>query len=175
MFSNLKSIIENTGYNGCLKAKSRSHQEISKGKTERVKVQKSKVDAPSPNPNSDENGNEEEPGERSASKRMRSRSHRSSQKSEKIETGKTKGDSNISSTEKRRTRNKVSLTNQNLRSFVESKLSLYRDESDSKYNGLIKILADPGFLQFCYLLIKGKPGNMSKGITNETLDGISYE
>jgi len=175
VFSNLKSVIENTGYNGCLKAKSHSCQEISNAKAKREKVQRSKVDTPNPNPNSDENGTDEEPEERSASKRMRSRSHRSSLKPEKVQPGKAKGDSSDSPTEKRRTRNKVSLTNQNLRSFVESKLSLYRDDGDTKYNGLIKILADPGFLQFCYMLIKGKPGNMSKGITKETLDGISYE
>jgi hypothetical protein len=58
--------------------------------------------------------------------------------------------------------------------FVMSRLEQYKDENN-KYNGIIRILADPGFLQFCYMLIKGKPGNMSAGITRETLDGISYE
>jgi len=55
-----------------------------------------------------------------------------------------------------------------------SRLEQYKDENN-KYNGIIRILADPGFLQFCYMLIKGKPVNMSAGITRETLDGISYE
>jgi RNA-directed DNA polymerase len=45
---------------------------------------------------------------------------------------------------------------------------------DGKYNGIIRILADPAYLQFCYMLIKSKPGNMSRGLTKETLDGISY-
>jgi hypothetical protein len=58
--------------------------------------------------------------------------------------------------------------------FVTSQLERYKD-NDGKYNAIIRILADAGFLQFCYMLIKGKPGNMSKGITKETLDGISYE
>lgn len=53
-----------------------------------------------------------------------------------------------------------------------SQLERYKD-SIGKYNALIRILADAGFLQVCYLLIKGKPGNMSKGMTKETLDGIS--
>lgn len=44
-----------------------------------------------------------------------------------------------------------------------------------KYNGIINILADPLFLQACYLEIKSKPGNMSKGITHETLDGIDLK
>ena len=44
---------------------------------------------------------------------------------------------------------------------------------NSKYNRIINILLNPLFLQACYLEIKSKPGNMSKGITNETLDGIN--
>lgn len=43
---------------------------------------------------------------------------------------------------------------------------------DLKYNGLINIIADPIFLWACYDAIKSKPGNMSQGITHETLDGI---
>ena len=57
--------------------------------------------------------------------------------------------------------------------FVTSKLDQYKTKG--KYNGIIRILADPGFLQYCYMLIKGKPGNMSVGTTKETLDGIEYE
>lgn len=58
--------------------------------------------------------------------------------------------------------------------FVKSQLGLYTHK-DGRYNGIVRILADAGFLQYCYMLIKGKPGNMSKGATKETLDGISYE
>jgi len=170
VFSYFKSIIGNSDYDGSLKAKSHSRQEIPK-----EKVQKSKVNLPDPAPNPEKkNGEDEEPEERSASKCMRSRSRRSSEKPERAKPGQAKGDSRVSPTEKQRTRNKVSLTNQSLRSFVESKLNLYRDKDD-KLNGIINILADPGYLQFCYMLIKGKPGNMSKGITKETLDGIKYE
>jgi group II intron reverse transcriptase/maturase len=55
-----------------------------------------------------------------------------------------------------------------------SRLEQYKN-SEGKYNAIVRILADAGFLQFCYMLIKGKPGNMSKGITKETLDGITYK
>jgi hypothetical protein len=73
------------------------------------------------------------------------------------------------------TKSKVSqlVSGQTLRTFVQSKLDNYKNK-DGKYNGIVRILADPAFLQFCYLLIKGKPGNMTKGITCETLDGISF-
>jgi group II intron reverse transcriptase/maturase len=43
------------------------------------------------------------------------------------------------------------------------------------YNGIINILANPFFLQACYLEIKSKPGNMSKCIPDETLDGINQK
>lgn len=66
------------------------------------------------------------------------------------------------------------VSNQSLRMFVTSKLEQYKN-IDGKYNAIIRILADAGFLQYCYMLLKGKPGNMSKGITKETLDGISFE
>lgn len=58
--------------------------------------------------------------------------------------------------------------------FVISQLEQYKN-IDGKYNAIIRILADAGFLQFCYMLIKGKQGNMSRGVTKETLDGITYE
>lgn len=44
---------------------------------------------------------------------------------------------------------------------------------DNMYNGLINIISNPLFLQGCYNEIKSKPGNMSKGTTPETLDGIN--
>lgn len=43
---------------------------------------------------------------------------------------------------------------------------------NNQYNGLINIIADPTFLWACYDSIKSKPGNMTRGITSETLDGI---
>ena len=65
------------------------------------------------------------------------------------------------------------ISNQNLRTFVQTKLDCYKNK-DERYNGIIRILANPGFLQFCYLLIKGKQGNMSIGATEETLDRITF-
>lgn len=44
---------------------------------------------------------------------------------------------------------------------------------DGLYNGLINIIANPEFLKSCYNEIKSKPGNMLKGINDETLDGIN--
>lgn len=106
-----------------------------------------------------------------ASTSKRGRSPHSS-KEPKIPNSQTKGDSVNSSNLKQGSRSMVS--NQNLRMFVTSRLEQYKNK-DEKYNAIIRILADAGFLQFCYMLIKGKPGNMSRGITRETLDGITYE
>jgi group II intron reverse transcriptase/maturase len=108
----------------------------------------------------------------SASTSKRRRNSHSSPEPKIPNSRKTKGSSEKSPIRKQGSRSMVS--NQNLRMFVMSRLEQYKDENN-KYNGIIRILADPGFLQFCYMLIKGKPGNMSAGITRETLDGISYE
>ncbi len=40
---------------------------------------------------------------------------------------------------------------------------------------LHKLMSDPALLEYAYNQIKSKPGNMTPGITPETLDGISYE
>jgi hypothetical protein len=45
---------------------------------------------------------------------------------------------------------------------------------DGKFNGIIRIIADPLFLAECYRSIKSNPGNMTKGTTGETLDGITW-
>lgn len=90
----------------------------------------------------------------------------------KIPNSQAKGGSVKSPSLKQGSRSMVS--NQSLRMFVTLKLEQYKNK-DGKYNAIIRILADAGFLQYCYMLIKGKPGNMSKGITKETLDGISVE
>ena len=58
--------------------------------------------------------------------------------------------------------------------FVLSELGQYKDRN-GKYNGIVRILANAEFLQYCYMLIKGKLGNMSPGIRKETLDGLTYE
>ena len=46
-------------------------------------------------------------------------------------------------------------------------------KGNGTYNGLIRIISDPQFLQGCYNEIKSKPGNMTKGTDNSTLDGIN--
>ena len=61
-----------------------------------------------------------------------------------------------------------------LRRVVSKQLNLYRDPKHGNlYNGIIRIIADPKFLLECYKLIKSNPGNMSKGTTNETIDGFN--
>lgn len=54
-------------------------------------------------------------------------------------------------------------------------MNKYR-KADGNYNGLIRILTNPLFLQACYLEIKSKPGNMTPSGTNkDTLDGIKLK
>lgn len=59
-------------------------------------------------------------------------------------------------------------------SWAKTEISKYL-RGDGTYNGLIRILADSKFLQACYLEIKSKPGNMSKGTDDTTLDGINLK
>lgn len=59
-------------------------------------------------------------------------------------------------------------------SWAKTEVNKYL-RGDDKYNGLIKILANPTFLQASYLEIRSKPGNMSKGSDKTTLDGISLK
>lgn len=102
----------------------------------------------------------------------RGRSSHSSLGTKNLNSKNTKGGSEKFPVKKQGSRSMVN--SQNLRMFVESKLDQYKNEQD-KYNGIIRILADVGFLQLCYFLIKGKPGNMNIGATKETIDGIRYE
>jgi hypothetical protein len=57
--------------------------------------------------------------------------------------------------------------------MVKKELFQYK-EHNGKYNGLIRIISKPEFLVACYEEIKGKPGNMTPGVDNTTLDGISF-
>ena len=40
---------------------------------------------------------------------------------------------------------------------------------------LHRIVCNPDFLEICYNKLRSKPGNMTQGITPETLDGVSYD
>ena len=119
----------------------------------------------------DKNGTNKERLDLSASTCKRRRSPHSSQKPQ-ISNSQAKGDSEKVPTNKQGFRSRVN--NENLRMLVLSKLDQCKN-NDGKYNAIIRILADAGFLQFCYMLIKGKLGNMSAGYTKETLDGLTYE
>lgn len=44
---------------------------------------------------------------------------------------------------------------------------------DGRYGNLIQIIGAPSTLKTAYLMIKGNPGISTKGVNNETLDGIS--
>ena len=120
----------------------------------------------------EKNRTERELSDLSASTCKRRRSPHSSRDPKNPKPRKTKGDSERIPTLEQGSRSKIS--SPNLRMFVRSKLEQYKDRN-GKYNGLVRILADVGFLQYCYMLIKGKPGNMSKGVIKETLDGLTYE
>jgi group II intron reverse transcriptase/maturase len=54
---------------------------------------------------------------------------------------------------------------------LKSRINQLQKNHQKIYN-LNNILCDENFLVGCYLLIKGKPGNMSEGTTPETLDGL---
>lgn len=56
--------------------------------------------------------------------------------------------------------------------WAKSEVNNYVNK-EGLFNGLINIIANPEFLKACYLEIKSKPGNMSKGTSPETLDGIN--
>lgn len=111
------------------------------------------------------------PSDLSASTNKRRRNPHSSQDGNNPNLSVTKGGSVNTPAQKRGSRSMVN--NQTLRIFVLSRLDTYKGKDD-KYNGIVRILADAGFLQYCYMLIKGKPGNMSKAMTKETLDGLDY-
>lgn len=47
--------------------------------------------------------------------------------------------------------------------------------TNTKFYNLLQIIANPLFLEECYIEIKKKPGNMTKGVDNSTLDGINKQ
>jgi hypothetical protein len=168
MISNLKATKGCTDLSGSLEADGHSREE-SNQITHAQEPKSSKTLS-----NKDKNDVVGEPLDLSASvhndKRRRS-SHSSSERKIPI-SSETKGNSENAPAQGRGSRSMVN--NQNLRTFVQFELGKYITKG-GKYNGIIKILSDVGFLQFCYMLIKGKPGNMSHGSTRETLDGLTYE
>jgi len=46
---------------------------------------------------------------------------------------------------------------------------------DGRCVNTFNLISDPEILKIAYLTIKSKPGNMTKGVNEETLDGISEE
>jgi group II intron reverse transcriptase/maturase len=56
-----------------------------------------------------------------------------------------------------------------------TKLLERRENTSGKHYKLLDILANPFYLEKCYNEIMSKPGNMTKGLTNETLDGINWK
>jgi|ERR1700675_338983 len=123
-------------------------------------------------PTDKKTGTQQQPSDLTAeSNKMRGRSSHSSPEPKGSDPRKTKGNSKKPLPKKTKVSQLVS--DQTLRTFVRSKLDSFKN-MDGKYNGIIRILADPDYLQFCYMLIKSKPGNMTRGINRETLDGISY-
>lgn len=136
---------------------------VQEPKTEKTKQTKTKQ-------KSKKNGNINELSDLSANKRRRN--PHSSPDPKEPNSRVAKGGSGNPPTRKQRSRSKMN--NPTLRTFVLSQLDQYKSK-DGKFNGIVRILADAGFLQLCYLAIKGKPGNMSPGTTKETLDGLTYD
>lgn len=169
MTSKLKATEGCTDLCGNLEARCHSSEESNENKVTNAQESKSEETISIPK---DRKGEVREPLEPSASTCKRGRSPRSSRDRKNPNSRKTKEGSEKNPVLKQRSR--IPVNSQNIRMFVESKLELYKSKDD-RYNGIVRILADPGFLQYCYMLIKGKPGNMSKGTTKETLDGISYD
>lgn len=56
-----------------------------------------------------------------------------------------------------------------------TKLLEQRSNVAGKHYKLLEILANPFYLEKCYNEIMSKPGNMTKGLSKETLDGIDWE
>lgn len=164
--SNFNAISGCSDLNSCLKAEGHFNEKSN----EVTCVQEPKSEKTISKP--ERNNTVRELSDLSASTRKRGRNPHSSQDPKNPNPRKTKEGSERTPTLKQGSRSKVS--NPNLRMFVLSKLGQYKDRN-GKYNGIIRILSGAGFLQFCYMLIKGNPGNMSRGITKETLDGLTYE
>lgn len=57
---------------------------------------------------------------------------------------------------------------------LKSRISQLQKKHQKFYN-LVSLLYDVNLLVSCYLMIRGKPGNMSPGSTPETLDGIDLK
>jgi hypothetical protein len=58
---------------------------------------------------------------------------------------------------------------------AETILSLLRRGPDGRYTNVFETLTSVRILKLAYETIKSKPGNMVRGSTRETLDGISEE
>ncbi|MCO6548808.1 MAG: hypothetical protein J6583_13700 [Gilliamella sp.] len=104
---------------------------------------------------------------------MRARSHHSTEQSVTGSDGDNKPSGKGDSDEKNKTNKSKPLsgivTPAKVRGFILNEFNKYNKD---KLNGIIRILSDFNYLKMCYLLIKHKPGNMTKYIQNETLDGI---
>ncbi|KAG7691329.1 hypothetical protein KL950_005384 [Ogataea haglerorum] len=57
--------------------------------------------------------------------------------------------------------------------FIKNRVS--NNDGNQKYHKLYRILSDKHFINLCYSKVKSKQGNMTKGSTNETLDGFSFK
>jgi hypothetical protein len=74
----------------------------------------------------------------------------------------------------KRTRDSVALSRIAFQTDLKSRISKLQKNHQKIYN-LDEFLYDVNFLVSCYLMIKGKSGNMSPGSTPETCDGLNVE
>jgi len=61
----------------------------------------------------------------------------------------------------------------NISEYLDTELKNYYCEKSNSYKGLIKLISNPYNLAISYSLIKSNPGNMTKGTTPLTLDGLN--
>lgn len=55
---------------------------------------------------------------------------------------------------------------------MKQELQKYKTK-EKKFNGLVNLMSLPEFLVLCYEEIRGKPGNMTPGTDDYTLDGLT--
>jgi hypothetical protein len=106
---------------------------------------------------------------------MRVRSHHSRMGCNKPQPDNSKGGSRKNPIKDNEISKMSKVTELILRKVVKSKLDNYLNNESKYSNGIIRIIGNVEFLLACYNLIKGKSGNMTKGIDNAALDGINLD
>lgn len=81
---------------------------------------------------------------------------------------------NNSGRRKARRKDKNANSSERMASSMISKILDEWESKGQKIRGLMTVMSDPMYLVKCYDTIKSKPGNMTRGIGHQTLDGIDF-